>query len=303
MNITKKQIEEVDEFLSGGLTLWVARNKNFLTSDPWSVKALNIAAWQLYESHKSGNQDAISFLNRVIACKTAKPCFQILCPMCRVAKQDKVSQKVQSAFGHFAADEIGFATMLLPIEKTASGYIQSIQSFRIAMKYQLRRRHMELSGVSPFKMCGAFEVDLKNLATHFDLSLRSRELMKGLGFDHKSVKPQYLPHLHAIIAPLDSKSRTAWTQCVESALGTKLLPDQMLIRALHKNRPMLDNLDRMSRYMYKARLQYSENVLTDNPFGKSVRYTRPYKGKSLVDYLLFIDCIQNFKGLKCEYNM
>jgi hypothetical protein len=39
--------------------------------------------------------------------------------------------------------------------------------------------------VHPFRMIGAFEVDLKNLATHWDASIRSRNLIERLGYNPK----------------------------------------------------------------------------------------------------------------------
>ena len=53
--------------------------------------------------------------------------------------------------------------------------------------------------------------------------------------------------------------------------------------------------------MFKARLQFADNIFDDNLMQKQTRYHTPYKGKVLVDYLKIVNEMQNFKGLKFDF--
>ena len=53
--------------------------------------------------------------------------------------------------------------------------------------------------------------------------------------------------------------------------------------------------------MFKARLQYADNIFDDNKMQKRAKYHTPYKGKVLLDYLKIVNEMQNFKGLKFDF--
>jgi hypothetical protein len=152
-------------------------------------------------------------------------------------------------------------------------------------------------------MTGAFEIDLKNMATQWDASLCSRELVKQLGYDRKIFKPQYLLHLHAIVGPLNDERTEALSRLIEKSLAMPLLSHQLDFRSLHKNKSKDDNLRNLAFYMFKARLQFVDNIFDDNLMQKQTRYHTPYKGKVLVDYLNVVNDMQNFKGLKFDFGV
>jgi hypothetical protein len=55
--------------------------------------------------------------------------------------------------------------------------------------------------------------------------------------------------------------------------------------------------------MFKARLQFADNIFDDNHMQKKTRYHTPYKGNVLVDYLNVVNDMQNFKGLKFDFGV
>jgi hypothetical protein len=55
--------------------------------------------------------------------------------------------------------------------------------------------------------------------------------------------------------------------------------------------------------MFKARLQFADNIFDNNVMQKRSRYHTPYKGNVLVDYLNVVNKMQNFKGLKFDFGV
>jgi hypothetical protein len=55
--------------------------------------------------------------------------------------------------------------------------------------------------------------------------------------------------------------------------------------------------------MYKARLQFADNIFEDNQMQKKAKYHTPFKGNELVEYLNVVNEMQNFKGLKFEFGI
>lgn len=307
MAAKSKTIDEIDLHYSGGLKAWEKRHKALLALDKHSKKALHISASQLFESHKLGYPGALVILDKVIACNSAKRCFQILCPACRVQRQEDTGVKALAAFGKSAASELKFMTLLIQFETNATQLKPLMDGFRNKLKNSLRNNARKLGvGKDAFKMLGAFEVDLKNLVTHWDLSPRSRKLVKGLGYNPKVPKnaSQYLLHIHAIVAPLDDRRKDLLIELIAKSLGlSKLLPHQINFRSLHAHRTQDENLKRLASYMFKARLQFADNIFDNNLMQKTVTYKTPFQGKSLIDYLDAVDAMGNFKGLKFDFGI
>jgi hypothetical protein len=90
---------------------------------------------------------------------------------------------------------------------------------------------------------------------------------------------------------------------IEKSLAMPLLSHQLDLRSLHKKTPKDDNLRNLAFYMFKARLQFADNIFDDNHMQKQTRYHTPYKGKVLVDYLNVVNDMQNFKGLKFDFGV
>jgi hypothetical protein len=190
------------------------------------------------------------------------------------------------------------------LEQDANELPPLMSAFRNDFVQRLRNNAKALGTQAlPFKMMGAFEIDLKNMATQWDASLCSRELVKQLGYDRKIFKPQYLLHLHAIVGPLNDERKDHLRSLIEKSLGQQLLPYQLDIRSLHGNKSKDDNLRNLAFYMFKARLQFADNIFDDNLMQKQTRYHTPYKGKVLVDYLKVVNEMQNFKGLKFDFGV
>jgi hypothetical protein len=302
--MNKKLIEQIDSHYNGGLTKWKKRYQVLLAKDSASKKALHIAASQLFESYQSGHSDALAILDKVIACTSANKCSQILCPACRVQRQTDASAKAISAFSQYQDHEIKFMTLLIRVEANASALSPLLSAFRTRLKNVLRNNVAALGVANQgFKLLGAFEVDLKNLGTQADASPRTQELVKKLGYNPKSIKSQYLLHLHAIVAGLDDERQDRLTKLIEKALGTKLHPFQLNFRSLHSNKSKNENLTNLARYMFKARLQFADNIHDDNLMQKQTRYHTPFKGKMLINYLNAVNAMGNFKGLKFSFGL
>ncbi len=297
-------IEQIDAHYNGGLTKWEKRHQTLLKQDRHSKKALRIAASQLFESYQKGHSGALAILDKVMACTSANPCFQILCPACRVQRQTDTGTTAVSVFSKYPAPEIKFMTLLLRVEIDANKLQPLMSTFRKRLKDQLRNNAATLAMANQsFKMIGAFEIDLKNLGTHADASIRSRELMKQLGYNPKNAKAQYLLHLHAIVGALDDERKDCLTSLIEKSLGTKLHAYQLNFRSLHSNKQKNENLTHLASYIFKARLQFADNIFDNNLMQKKTRYHTPFKGNILIEYLNAVNAMRNFKGLKFDFGV
>jgi len=295
-------IAEIDAHYEGGLSAWKLRYRPLVIRQRKNIEFLHIAASQLYETARLGRLDALDILDKVIACTSAHKCDQILCPACRDKRQIATADKAIAAFTDYSEHDIKFMTVLIRVVAEPNELPALMDEFRTKFWNSLRHNAKNFgTQTCPFKMIGAFEIDLKNLATLSDMSVRSRELVKTLGYNSKIVRSQYLLHLHAIVGPLDQERQGLLKNLVERSLGRELLPFQLNFRSLHENKSKNDNLSRLASYIFKARLQYADNIFDDNHMQKKTRYHTPYKGKVLIDYLNVINEMQNFKGLKFDF--
>jgi hypothetical protein len=194
--ISSEVIAQIDAHYSGGLTNWKMRYRPLVIRQRKSIEFLHIAVTQLYESARLGCPDALDILDEVIACTSANQCHQILCPACRDLVQKRAADKALTAFSNYSEEDIKFMTLLIRVEQDANELPPLMSAFRNDFVQRLRNNAKGLGTQAlPFKMMGAFEIDLKNMATQWDASLCSRELVKQLGYDRKIFKPQYLLHL------------------------------------------------------------------------------------------------------------
>lgn len=302
--IPKNVLIAVDQHFAGGSTDWKTRNDAFVQNHRHAIEAVDIVAVQLFETYSKGKHpDALDMLQEFIDCKTSDPCWKILCPYCRTTKQIQASDKAVAAFSSFQAEELRFVTILLPFETDAALMLQSMKTFRKQFNNQLHNNADQLgSDQNPFKLMGAFEIDLKNAVTDSNLAPRSRKLMRDLGFK-KQLDPQYLPHLHAIVGPMDDDKKKYLNSLIEKALGQPLAPWQVVYRSLHQHRAKDVNLSRLASYMFKARLQYADNIFADNEMEKQSRYHTPFMGLTLLNYLTAVEAAGNFKGLKFDFGI
>jgi hypothetical protein len=302
--ISSEVIAQIDAHYDGALTKWKTRYRPLVIRQRKSIEFLHIAATQLFETARHGYGDALNILEEVIGCTSANQCHQILCPACRDLVQKRAADKAVTAFSNYTDENIKFMTLLMRVEQDANELPPAIREFRQDFTNRLRNNAKALGTTTlPFKMLGAFEIDLKNMATQWDASLKSRYLIKQLGYDPALFKPQYLLHLHAIIGPLNGERKDHLRSLIEKSLGMPLLSYQLDFRSLHKNKSKDDNLRNLASYIFKARLQYADNIFDDNQIQKKTRYHTPYKGKVLVDYLNVVDKMQNFKGLKFDFGV
>jgi hypothetical protein len=300
--ISFELIAQIDALYDGGLTKWKTRYWPLVIRQRKNIEFLHIAATLLFETARLGHGDALNILEEVIRCTSANQCHQILCPACRDKRQKDTATKAIAAFSNYTDKDIKFMTLLIQVEQDANELPPLMSAFRNDFVQRLRNNAKALGTQAlPFKMMGAFEIDLKNMATQWDASLTSRDLIKQLGYDRKIFKPQYLLHLHAIVGPLNGERKDHLRSLIEKSLGQQLLPYQLDIRSLHRNKPKDDNLRNLAFYMFKARLQFADNIFDDNLMQKQTRYHTPYKGNVLVDYLNVVNDMQNFKGLKFDF--
>jgi hypothetical protein len=299
-------VKEIGAHYNGGLSDWEKRYAKLLARDRHCKKALHISASQLFRSHQLGHADALKILDKVIACKSAKPCFQILCPACRVKKQEEAGNKAVAEFAGYPGESLKLMTLLLSVEADPNKLKGLIADFRRSFNQALRNSRNNLdTATNKFKMIGAFEIDLKNIVTQWDAQPSSRKLIEGLGYDPKKGKrSQYLLHLHAVVGDLDERRKTHLRGVIEKALGKKLLPYQLHFKTLHAPTVTVsqdDNLRNLASYMFKARLQFADNIFDNNLMEKRAKYHAPYAGKELISYLSVVNDMQNFKGLKFNF--
>ena len=301
--ISSEVIAQIDSYYHGGLTDWKSRYWLQVTRQPKNIEFLHIAVTQLYESARLGCPDALDILDEVIACTSANQCHQILCPACRDKTQTHAADKALTAFSNYSEKDIKFMTLLIRVEQDANKLKPLMDAFRNNFWYKLRDNAKKLgTDTHSFKMMGAFEIDLKNKATQSDASFGSRDLIKQLGYDPGLRQSQYLLHLHAIVGPLNDERKAVLSGLIEKSLGVPLLSHQLDFR-WRETKPKDDNLRNLASYMFKARLQFADNIFDDNHMQKKTRYHTPYKGKVLVDYLNVVNDMQNFKGLKFDFGV
>ena len=300
--ISKKTLKKIDEHYDGALQQWKKRYKKELDDHRSNRNHFNIAVTQLFETYENGHKDALPFLDNLMSCRSSSKCWQIFCPACRLRRQQDVAEKVLDRFKTDDASKIRFMTLLIKVEKDASKLPNLMDEFRKRLKNTLRNNTKTLGhNLTPLKVIGAFEIDLKNAGTQWDASIASRDLLKTLGFDPKYKPSQYLLHLHAIVGPLDDPRKDAMKGLIERSIEKTLLPHQLHFDTLHRNKSKEQNLKRLAHYMYKARLQFADNVFENNVMEKRTKYHTPYTGRLLVEYLKVVDGMQNFKGLKFEF--
>ncbi|MBI1257659.1 MAG: hypothetical protein GC204_09330 [Chloroflexi bacterium] len=299
--VTQQILDEIDSHYRGGLTAWKGRHRPTMIRDKKNIKFFDIAATQLYSTFKSGHLGALNILDQVIACTAANRCHQILCPECRSAAQKNAADKAIKAFSGSPKDELRFLTLLMQVDADATMIAPAIREFRQTLSRSLHNNIATLG--ADFKMLGAFEVDIKNLGTQLDASPESRALIEHLGFRPKPYRQQYLLHYHAIVSGINEETEERLTKLLSHALGVKLVQNQLRYECLYNHLPQDDSLINLASYMFKARLQFSDNIFFDRKMKKQARYHTPYKGKVLVDYLEAVNAMQNFKGLKFDFGI
>lgn len=305
--ISKQTLAEIDKHYNGGLTAWKARNKAALETHKSVKEHFHIAVTQLFETYKKRHNDALPFLGRLIACKSSRPCGQVICPACRTAKQKEAAAKAAKHFSDYNQSDLRFMTLLVRVVPDPSDVADQIKPLRIKLQNALKNNRAGLGlSSNPLKILGAFEVDLKNLGTQWDMSIENRKMLKQLGFttDRKTNKPQYLVHLHAIVGHIDDDRKEKLREIIAKALGQEtLIPNQLRFSSLHSTRDKSKNLDTLAHYMYKMRLQLADNIRETDRMEKRKKYHTPITGKALVAYLQAMQNSANFKGLKFEFGL
>jgi hypothetical protein len=195
-------------------------------------------------------------------------------------------------------------TLLIQVVEDTNKLEPLKDEFKMKFKNTLRNNAAALKiDNRGFKMKGAFEIDLKyyGLLTH--ASLRSIDLLKKLGLNRTHNRSQDLLHFHAIVGALDDEHEDKLKLLIGKSLDMQLLPSQVHFKSLHKTNTKNDNLRNLASYMFKARLQYADNIFDDNFLQKKASYKTPFKDKVLIDYLNAVDAMGNFNGLKFDYGL
>ena len=191
--ISSEVIAQIDAHYDGGLTKWKERYRPLIIRQRKNIEFLHIAVTQLYETAQQGHGDALDILGEVIGCTRSRPCYQILCPACRDKRQKDTADKAVAAFANYPDENIKFMTLLIRVRQDANELPPLIKEFRRKFWNRLSNNAKSLSTpAQPFKMIGAFEIDLKNMGTQWDASLKSRELVKQLGYNPRAVQRSLL---------------------------------------------------------------------------------------------------------------
>jgi hypothetical protein len=292
---------ETDDLLASAVDRYKRRNAPFLSTKT-ERDQLSVLVKRLVEAYELDLEDAVDHLKSILSCSRQKRCWRVLCPACRSIKQEHATKKMQQVFGDCSCHELKFMTLLLPIEKDASAIPDGLQVFRDDLHNRLRNNRKGLNaGLPELKIVGAYEIDLKNPIMYQFASTDSRELMRYLGYDTSIQEDQYMPHIHAIVGPLNDEREAALKALIEKSLGAPLISGQLQMKSLHSNKSKDVNLTTLARYMYKGRMQYCDNNYRDKDGQKRTTYGSPYPARSVTEFLNMLDEIQNFKGLRFEY--
>lgn len=304
MIVSQTTLNAIDAHFNGGLAKCKKRNARALKVHKSNNDHFEILVSQLFEAYqKKTDVDALRVLERLIKCAPNNKCRQVICPACRNRKQTEATGNALQKLSAIPEAEIFMMTFLIKVVSTASELADVVANLRSKLHGGLRNNCAGLgTHLLPLKIIGAFEVDLVNLGTNYNLATKNRNLMKALGFNAKTLRSQYFVHMHALVAPLDLARRASLEKIFADALGqTQLEPSQLHFKSLHSNKTKDENIKTIARYMHKARTQFAD-VVENGLMEMRKKYSTPYKGNQLVGFCHAMDTIGQFKGLKFEHS-
>ncbi len=239
-------------------------------------------------------------LERVIDCTGKRPCRLICCPVCRSKKQSEATLSNLETFQNATNENSYFLTALLPMSSDLDETSKTIKNHRKNMYYVFREYKKKFPN-SNIDIVGAYEYDLKSIDEYNMSSERARKLFTQLGFDKSKDESMWLPHLHAIVSPLEEKQVSTIRDLINSAtLDTDKIPFSVELKRFREDKVVSENISEISKYCWKVRLQHADNIFLDNKDKKRSRYLSMFPVQDLYYLVSHIASQGSFKSLKFQ---
>lgn len=289
-----------NQLLKGLPSLYETRNSVLFDKDTPSKMAFRILVERLCLDMRS-NADAHKLLLEVITCVPSRtPCNHICCPSCRAKKQQAQEIKAKDLFHNVSNETSYFLTALMPMTTSLSDANKSIDKLRKTLRYKLRT-YMKEHPETHLSVMGAFEYDLKTLNEYKVSSTRAQQLFDELGFDVSNNTPMWLPHLHAIVSPATKSERTDIKDIVKSCLFQDTpIKYAVEMKSFRTDRDISDNISEIAKYMWKVRLQHSDNVFATKDGTSRAKYKSVFPSEHLCELVNTIKSTGSFKTLKFD---
>ena len=298
--ISDSDFEYFNSVLSGYPALYESRNADLFASDSPSKMAFRILVERLCQD-KNNYIPANKLLTELLHCvPNRSPCNLICCPSCRSRKQQQQVKKALDLFKCASNDDTYFLTALMPMTVFLPDANKRIKTLRKELRHYLRAYSKDKSEAS-FNVLGAFEYDLKTINEYKVSSDRAKELFTDLGYDASIKEAMWLPHLHAIISPITTKQRDEISDIVKSCLFQgKFIKYAVELKSLRSDKDVSDNISELTKYMWKVRLQHSDNIYANKDgIGKS-KYKSVFPSEHLSLLVNTTKSNGSFKSLKFD---
>ena len=224
------------------------------------------------------DQTATAIGMKILKCMKSSPCRSPFCPFCRSNAQDTAAKRAKQIFSNTSKSNITFLTILLPVTYSpisdASGLIS-----------KCRRQVNNVFAYRNFTdvfLYGAFEIDVKR-PRYVKGKERSEKVLKALGMDLSSTDDAYLVHLHALV-DLGSHSKDFVRKAFACIFDQ---PYQLRLSYLDANKSKDENIEDISRYLFKFRTQHANNLYGNEASG-TARYGSFYEADLLRSYVKLI---------------
>jgi hypothetical protein len=111
----------------------------------------------------------------------------------------------------------------------------------------------------------------------------------------------WLPHLHAIISPINDKQREDIRELIHKATYQgEPVSFGLEIKSLRSDRDVSENISTITSYMWKARLQHSDNLFASTDGKNRAKYKSMFPSEHLYSLASHIKTNGSFKALKFE---
>ena len=289
-----------DSVLKGLPSLYETRNAALFASDTPSKMAFRILIDTLCADMDS-NSYAHKLLFEVLDCLPSRtPCNHICCPSCRAKKQKAQVKKALSVFEGVSNENSYFLTALMPMTPHLIEANKSIDKLRKSLRHKLRT-YLKDNPNSSVSLMGAFEYDLKTINEYKVSSDRAKTLFEELGYNPENSTPMWLPHLHAIVSPASVTEVEAIKGIVKSCLfGNEPISYAVELKSFRSDKDVSENISEISRYMWKVRLQHSDNIFATKDGTSRAKYKSMFPSEHLCQLVNRTKSNGSFKTLKFD---
>lgn len=219
---------------------------------------------------------------QIFKCERTQKCGSPLCNYCRTKLQDRYEKRVDNYFTNAQQSRLCWITIIDDLTyKPVNDFPKWVPNFKERIKYGLEN--------SPFlkssRAFGAFEIDVKNPAQLKPAALKT---LAHYGLVNNT-DIAYMPHFHAIIQ-IDFDEIKFVRTALKKIFKTK---NQVHVAPITKYPTKEENLRELSRYMFKFRMQFADNV----NLGKS-KYGSDFDDVTMHTYAQAVHSIISQRGIR-----